>query len=241
MNGNDLATNDPMNAGPSGEASKLFVNVDSNAASGQAPAAGSKPKGVPNQAIVALVLLVMSAGAIYGMRRVGTISGISGQELQVQYQPSAINAAFESRFDQAMNDLANSGRPVQVPAEVVPMTAFDMHERLTFGSEPIESEGMDPARLAELRAQQQREQNAARRAQHRDRIEDALGKLNLQSLIGGRVPVATISGRLVRVGDALMDGLLTVERIDGREVVVSDGVEMWVLRIGQAPTPLIEE
>jgi hypothetical protein len=55
-------------------------------------------------------------------------------------------------------------------------------------------------------------------------IQEWLGRLNVESVMHGRVPIAKISGKLYRVGDALggkEDNLFTVARIQDRSVYLS--------------------
>lgn len=226
-----------------GEGSKIFVNLEGGRggipeASPGFGSGGSRPMG--NPAIVALALLVMSAGAIYAMRKVGTVSGISAQAMSVNYTPSAINPDFELRFDRAMDELARSGRPLQVTLDEQHLAPFQVSSRLALSRQPLDDGSAaaraQQARLAQQRAEEER-RNAADAAR---RVDHAVASIRLMGMIGGRVPVATIDGKLVRVGETIADGVLTVESIDGRSVVVGAAGRRFELQMGQAPRELTD-
>lgn len=236
-------SNDLMNPGedpnaPRGAGSRIFVDVgDQGGGSG---GSGRAKSAIGGQAVVALALLAMSVGAIYAMRKVGTISGISGDALQVKYEPSAINTEFENRFTRAMDDLARSGRPLQVPGEDLMMEPFEFQSRLAIKT-PAQVDPND--KRAQLRAQQyaqqQAEEERKRQADLERKVTQAVGKLEVQGLIGGRKPMATISGQLVRVGDHIGEGgVFEVTEITGRSLTVQAGGRRFMLMIGQQPEEL---
>ncbi len=246
MNDGDMIMRD--NADPvapssgSGEGANIFVDLEGRA--GPEPASGFGGKGgkFGNQTIILLVLLVLSAGAVYGMRRVGIVSGISGQALAVEYQPSAINAEFEQRFERAMDDLARSGRPIQVALEDLPDQPFNIDQRLSLATIAISE--IDPATLSEqqrLRAEQQRAEEQRRHAAAlRERVDGEASRLRVQSMIGGRVPVATINGQLCRVGDQVGNGIFTVEDISGEGVVVVASGRRFLVPMGKPAQELFD-
>lgn len=204
-------------------------------------AGGGTGKGRNSPMIVALALLVMSVGAIYAMRRVGTVSGMGGDQLKVDYQPSVINAEFERRFVKAMDDLARSGRPLQVSAEELGPAPFDLRMRLSMGT--VVAEGDDSSRAQMMAARAAAERDAESRRQQAEalrRVSDAASGLTVQGIIGGRVPVATISGRMCRVGDQVADGVLTVASIERDGVVVEGGGRRFLLQLGKRAVALEE-
>lgn len=235
-----LAPNTGEGAG--GEGANIFVDLEGR--SGPEPSSGFGGRGgkFGNQTIILLVLLVLSAGAVYGMRRVGIVSGISGQALAVEYQPSAINAEFENRFDRAMEDLARSGRPIQVPLEDLPESPFEISRRLSIGGASITE--VDPAKLSEqqrLRAQQRLAEEERRRADAlRERVDEESARLKVQSLIGGRVPVAMINGQLCRVGDQVGNGIFTVREITSSGVTVTADGRTFRVQMGKPAQEIFE-
>lgn len=237
---NDLMNQgDDPNAAPRGAGSRIFVDVGGQDGAG---ASGKGSRGVGGHAVVALALLVMSVGAIYAMRKAGMISNIAGDALAVKYEPSAINAEFEARFGRAMDDLARSGRPLQVPADELMMQPFEYQDRLSI-ARAVPADPND--RMAQLRAQQAAQQRAEeerrRQADLAKRITQNVAKLEVQGMVGGRVPIATISGQLVRVGDRLGEGeMFEVLEITGRSVIVGADGRRFRLMIGQAPEELTD-
>jgi hypothetical protein len=223
---------DPLAAKPAGEGANIFVDLEGRAG-GPEPTSGFGGSGgkLGNQAIVAMVLLALSAGAIYGMRRVGTVSGISGKTLSVEYQPSAINAEFERRFTRAMEDLARSGRPLQVASDEIPARPFEIDQRLQLASAKAVINEDELSEASRLRLEQQRAEEARRRlADTAHRIDSEVRQLRVQSMIGGRVPVATISGQLCRIGDAVgKDGLFNVQDISRDGVTVTSHDRRFML------------
>ncbi|GJM17929.1 MAG: hypothetical protein DHS20C14_01420 [Phycisphaeraceae bacterium] len=234
---------DPLAAKPAGEGANMFLDLEGKAG-GPEPSSGFGGKGgkVGNQAIIAMVLLVLSGGAIYGMRKVGTVSGISGKTLSVEYQPSAINADFERRFDRAMDELARSGRPLQVAAEELPEQPFEIDQRLQLASAAVEVNEADLNEAQRQRREQQLAEDERRRsADMARRITSEVRKLHVQSMIGGRVPVATISGQLCRIGDAVgADGLFNVQDISRDGVIVTAHGRRFLLTMAGETTELFE-
>jgi len=223
------------NGAPHGAGSRIFVDVGGDEGGG-----GKPTRGVGSQAVVALALLLMSVGAIYAMRKVGMISGLSGDALQVKYEPSAINTEFENRFTRAMDDLARSGRPLQVPPDELMMTPFEYQDRLAVKTDVVADPNDRRAQLrAQQLAQQQAEDERKRQAEFARQITQAVNKFEVQGMIGGRVPMATISGKLVRVGDHVGEGdIFEVIEIDGREVIVEASGRRFKLMIGKQPEEL---
>ncbi|MEQ8770123.1 MAG: hypothetical protein RIB60_06400 [Phycisphaerales bacterium] len=245
MNDGDMIMRDhadPIAPSQGGEGANIFVDLEGRAGPEPASGFGGKSGKFGNQTIVLLVLLVLSAGAVYGMRRVGIVSGISGQALAVEYQPSAINAEFERRFERAMDDLARSGRPIQVALEDLPDEPFNIDQRLSLATMAIAE--VDPATLSEqqrLRAEAQRAEEERRRlAAMRERIDVEAARLKVQSMIGGRVPVATINGQLCRAGDQVGNGIFTVESITGEGVTVSASGRRFLVPMGKPAQELFE-
>ena len=82
------------------------------------------------------------------------------------------------------------------------------------------------------------EQERRIREEQEARWAEALSRISLQGVVGGRVPLARIDGETVRVGDTLGEGMFTVEAIDGRSVVLRWEQRRWRLRYGQGPEEL---
>lgn len=175
----------------------------------KAPRAGSS-----NLIVFGLVLGV-SAGALFTMRQLGIKSGFTFQEaVAVEYQPPDPSKA--ATYERIMQDLAEAQRPLDVAMGELGLSAFAIAQAPAPGAAAVA-----PALTPEERAAQ----DAARRAEvRRLELEATARSLAVQSIIGGRVPVARINNRTVRVGDRLADNF-TVKSIDDRSVVIeADGM-----------------
>lgn len=156
--------------------------------------------------------IAVSAGVLMGMRWVGMKGGISGKDMK--FDESLVAAASRPKRDHAkvISDLNSSRVTQQVPQEAVKKNPFRLAEALD-GMLPVADTG-DPAAAA-----LQRELDAKRRkeADRNAAIKTELQGFKLQTVLGGRPPLARISGKLVREGDKLGQNF-KVKSIHGRTV-----------------------
>ena len=168
-------------------------------------------------------VVLMSAGAIYGMRMYGMNKGIdfTGTELEV---PRVGSDADRASFEVVLARLDRSDRPVQVPIDRIGKDPFSLGAFA--GNRPTATRDEDAERRRQM-------EEAERRFEQRKReIEGALTRVNIQSLMGGRNPVASINGELVSKGD-LVEDILTVQRITNTSVIFEvDGV-LFEIGVGQ--------
>lgn len=196
-------------------------------------AGSSKPK-VSSQGIVVIAVLLAAAGAIYGMRKLGTMSGASAETVSIDYNLDPTRGAdFERRYATVMDQLEQSGRPVQVPTDEMKKSPFTFVEE-----RPIDELDVDPEELARLQRErdelERRRKLAEAQAEREREIDEGLDALELQGiLVGGSRPVARINGKPVAVGSKLSAGLFKVVRIDGRQVVVEADGRRWSLSMGE--------
>ena len=124
------------------------------------------------------------------------------------------------------------------------MTAVQVADNAAIASDPFtrpkaedpasavfdEPDSMDDLdRLARLAAERRAQELAERNAL----IQSELARLHVQSIVGGRVPAARISGQPVRVGQTV--GAFTIVEIAGQTVIVeADGLR-FQLGIGVEP------
>jgi hypothetical protein len=155
-------------------------------------------------------------------------SGFTFQEaVAVEYQPPDPSKA--ATYERIMQDLAEAQRPLDVAMGELGLSAFAIAQAPAPGAAPVA-----PALTPEERAAQ----DAARRAEvRRLELESTARSLAVQSIIGGRVPVARINNRTVRVGDRLAEAF-TVKRIDDRSVVIeADGMSFTLEMAEQQRRP----
>lgn len=194
---------------------------------------GSSGSKVSGQVLLAAGVLAIAGGAIYGMRFVGLNAAFGGESIKIDYTgDKSIESA--KRFDRVMSELDASMTAVQVldtrTLSSAPFTRPAEDEPEVANNEPSSLD--DLSRLARLAAEQQRKEAEARA----QALAGELARLNVQGIVGGRVPAARINGQPVRVGQQL--GSFTVTDIAGQSVFVeADGVR-YELGIGAEPRRL---
>lgn len=164
---------------------------------------------LPAQALTMLVVLCVSVGALWAMRRYGMRAGMSFASGATDVPA---NDADKARtYDRIMADLARIQQPLDVALGEFTKSPFMLDAR------PAISAGGAETETDAQRAMRDREQ---RRQELTTRVEAFI----LHSIVGGRVAVARIDDKTVRVGDTL-DQDFKVESIEGRSVVLSaDGM-----------------
>lgn len=170
--------------------------------------------------LVLLLVLGIAGATLFGMRSLGGAGKIGLLDIKIDYPLDAPTNASLKDQQVVLQDLRSSTDLRQVPLEDVQMNPFEWR-----GLGPAEAArtnvGLSPAEI----------ERRARETRLRD-IEQAFKRLALHSIIGGRIPVARISGDLVKVGGKVGE-YFTVASIDGRRVVlVADGQE-YVMSLGK--------
>lgn len=193
-------------------------------------AQASKPESkVSVQIVIAGLVLVAAAGAIYGMRSIGLNAGFGQSEVKIDYTSQDGAPELARRYGRVMTELQASMSAVQLAdSTALPPAPFTRPDAAG-DEEPIfEQPGtMDElerlARLAEERRRQKMEERAAL-------LDNELARLHVQSVIGGRVPAARINGLPITVGRSI--GPFEVVGIEGQSVFVTADEMVWELRIG---------
>ncbi|MEL7473921.1 MAG: hypothetical protein AAGK04_11445 [Planctomycetota bacterium] len=181
-------------------------------------------KAVNTQLVLAIGAVVVAGGLLYGMRRFGLDSGAALTDLIVDYPlESEVRRSEALRYERVIGELDRSARPYQISEDKLPVNPFSIPAAIvvedpdtgkTIPVNPIGSKNLPTPEQLEAR----------RIARIRDTVRSEYAKLSLQSVVGGRIPVAIIDGALVRVGDKVSESL-TVERIGGRSVVLIDTLD----------------
>lgn len=188
-----------------------------------ASGSGGGSQGIMGQlggfAVLAIIIMIGS-GLLFGMRQLGMAGGVELIDIKIDYPIDERDRASGPDHRSILEDLRTSGEVVQVPAELVQMNPFE------WKAETTQNEVVDDGPLRE--AERLRKEQAARDNQ----IRSALASLKLNSVMGGRVPMAQISGNLVREGDTIDPGF-TVTRIEGRSVTLRVDGRDFVLTLGE--------
>jgi hypothetical protein len=192
--------------------------LDALGVSGTGSMIESPPKRrVPVQAMVLAVLVVVAAGALYAMRRLGMgpIGAIAEVKIDYNYDKSGGDSADHEKL---LADLSTSQVEHQVPADQVQKNPFRMpvlHPELPAQTK-VEPNKPSPEELARIQRQKD--------------IADALKTLQVHSVLSGAIPVARIGDENVRVGDVVAT-YFTVVSIGGREVEIQADGQVYTLSL----------
>jgi hypothetical protein len=176
--------------------------------------AAPKPSQRPRQAVVGVILTLGAIGAIFAMRQVGMGPAVSFADIDIDYKPNASATGPSPR--RVLADLERSRRAIQVPADNITQDPFELSLDRTAEPDEVDpniAQRAELERLAQLREARTRE------------LDRAIAELDLQSVMGGSVPIARISGKVYKVGMPVGDHF-TVASIDGRQVTLAaDDIE----------------
>jgi len=180
---------------------------------------------VPQQTIVMLVVLSVSAGAIYGMRTLGMKAGIAMGIDPIEY--SAPTQDRRQGYDRIMNDLARIQNPLDVTLGEFGKSPFMMQTTsVQVLVDPVAGPALTPEEIAA--------KEVRRKAEERQiELETKLTQVQLQSVMGGRRPLARVNGETYRVGDSIND-VFIIKRIEHRSIILTaDGTEFTLtLEVG---------
>jgi hypothetical protein len=148
----------------------------------------SKPRTYrPTQPIVLAGLLVVSVGSIFAMRSLaGKAIVESAGTSQVDYTHT-IDPARSAQYDRIMSDLARLEKPMQLDVDVAAAAAFGEKK----GSQLVQAGDTESDGAKQSRERKRRQNELLTKA----------NALVVQSVMGGRRPVARISGETYGVGD----------------------------------------
>lgn len=160
--------------------------------------------------VVAFVIVVGGAG-IFAMRKAGMGAGIDFEHTTIEYTSSAQSVVERAKFERVLATLERSGSPVQIAPNNIVQDPFFLAP-----AEAATTEHADSGEGARLRVQADR---LRREEADRLRLQSAFERLELQSILTGRFPMASINSTIVRTGDVI-DDTFTVVSIDNEAVVL---------------------
>ncbi len=205
--GADDSTPDPMNE--SAENSGGLIGVGADLPTGQSSRAR-----VSTGTLILLLVVVVAGGVLYIMRQFGLGTRLELVDVKIDYPIDGPRTDTE-QHERVLAALRDSSVAVQVPLEEVKKNPFQLGMKKDEASpEPASTSPYD--------------REAAERARRQQLIRNTFESLELNSVVGGSMPIARISGENVRVGDRVKD-LFVVSSIRGRSVeLVADG-EVYTL------------
>lgn len=185
---------------------------------GEAGAAESTPPGpsrrlkVPQQTVVVGLVVLVSIAAIYGMRKRGMNSGFTFQTPKIEYDAKrvSLDAAQQAKI---LRDLAASAHLPKAASDHLDKNPFQLE------GQPV-VEATDDGSAARLAEERRRAQSAKERE---ERIQQALGTLELNGVMGGPIPLARIGGRTVKVGDTVAEVFIVAQVHDRSVDLLADG------------------
>jgi hypothetical protein len=209
----DEASRPPEDAGPDGDSTQAATSDD------MLLTGDSSPRRSPMAGMLLIVLvLVVAGGALFAMRQIGTKGLLKLTTIEVEIPDTTDQSA---RFAEIMHDIQSTGREIQVPISNVKKNPFFIET----DEVPVVAQNDD--------------EEAARRAEEEARlkrirqVQQALGALELQSIAGGKRPLAIINGTLHQVGDRVAE-LFRLRAIDDRSVTLStDEGETYTLTLAE--------
>jgi len=231
---------------PSGHAegaSNIFLDMSETDSTGipslkQAPvsaiSASASDSKLNMQMVIAMCVLAIGGGAIYGMRYIGMQAGLDENIVAIDYTSQANSKDFTNRFKSVLRTLDKSTVSVQFT------------DTESFAEQPFSRPGgvkeevveMDPGlSQAERDALRKERERKLAMEQRRDNVVGEAMRFDLQGVIGGARPAARISGQPVRAGMKLGDFFTVVKIMDRSVIIEADGMK-FELAIGQKTVQL---
>ncbi|QQS08177.1 MAG: hypothetical protein IPK69_09235 [Phycisphaerales bacterium] len=177
----------------------------------------------PSQLVMLLIVGGVSAAALMAMRQLGLRSGmnVAGANEALGLKMVSVDSEKAKTYQRIMEDLYRVQKPLDVALGEFVKSPFV----LTPAVGAIATE--DPTKTDFTTILAEREK-AAKMA----RVQAELAKLVVQSVLGGRSPVARINGETVRVGDTVGE-IFTVVSIEGLTVKVETEGKEYELKFDQ--------
>lgn len=160
---------------------------------------------VSAQTVILLVIAVVAGGLLFGMRSFGmgtTVDALT--QVTIDYEPDQQAEALRKEAEEVIAELDRSQAPAQIPVAWIERNPFVLVE--------TEEEEVETAATTD-----QPDASAVAMARVREEVTRAMDRIELGSIVGGRVPVARVNGEMLQIGDKV-DGVLTIQAIEGRIV-----------------------
>jgi hypothetical protein len=178
---------------------------------------------MPKQPVVLAIVVAVSGIALYAMRAFTLSSRFDFQAREVNYDGEA-SRAQSSMYARVMGDLARIEKPLSVDLTGVSRTPFRFVGDGELAPEVTTTMGQidNPDLIA---AKEKRREKAVLTAK--------LGKLEVQSVMSGRRPLARINNETYQVGDVVSE-TFTVTAIEGRSVTLRASDWQWQLSMEES-------
>lgn len=186
---------------------------------GEDTVGGAPASRISSGTLILLSVVVAAAGVLYLMRQFGLGSQLHLVEVNIDYPIDGDNSAELAKNQKVLDQLRDGAVVAQVPLKEVKKNPFELiadetqAEPTARPSAPIDREAYERQQRAML-------------------IQSTLSSLKVNSVLGGSVPLARVSGETVRVGDTI-GGLFVVTSIHGRTVELLVDGKTYLLTMGQ--------
>ncbi len=187
---------------------------------------------IPSGVVLLVVVLVVAGGALYAMRLGGSVSKSDTTASAAEIAIAQALATLGANATAPAADGQTAGKPLETTDEVIARFAndptgkqvsLDQLSKNPFaraGGAQVTEVGLDEAGP-----------NATPAQQNLRKIRDELSRLQLQTVMNGRVPLAVINGKIVRVGDKF--GSFRITAIERMSVVLSAAGKTYHLTMEQ--------
>ena len=177
---------------------------------------GSRKAPITSHGVLLIVVIVIAAGALWGMRFIGIGSARKAEAITPDLQLTAMTPILNDH-QAVLADLNATRTTNQVANEELKKNPFEFAKTAKADTEddeednatPAGKDAVDPAKAA-----------AAAKLKN---IETEFAKLRLQGVMGGTTPIARIDGQVYRLGQQVGE-FFTIMDMEGRTVtLVADG------------------
>lgn len=169
--------------------------------------------------IVLCTIAALSGATLWGMHHLGTRGNVELVNISIDYPLDSNSTSAD--YTDIITDLQGSTQLVQVPPDRIQMNPFSW--KATSETAVAGTGGKTAQQLEAERAQREHERFLAS-------LDATVASFKVGSVMGGRVPMAQISGQLVRVGDTLAEHF-TVEKIEGRAITLTAEGRTWTIGV----------
>jgi hypothetical protein len=178
------------------------------------------PSVLKSRSVGMLLVVLVAGGTLMIMRQFGLGSRLKLVDIKISYPLDNARKADVFKHQRMLADLRDSSDAPQVPLKDVKKNPFLLGLQSDIAAAP-DKKPSTPF-----------DQEEFERQQRMQLIQTTFDGLRLNSVVGGAVSVARISGKSVRVGDSVA-GLFVVKAIHGRTVELSADDVVYELVIGK--------
>jgi hypothetical protein len=186
------------------------------------------PRTIPSQLVILALVLGISTATLFAMRAYGMRTGLTFEALASEnFQSDSATQAAE--YERIMADLTRMNKPLEVALNDYGHSPF-MARFVANSTDVAVATSINPSESAQDR-------EARERSGRKATLMSEVSRLEVHSVLGGRVPLARIGEKTVGLGDKL--GSFTVAEIEGRGVTLeAEGFRfnLTMKRLGEGGT-----